>query len=421
MTPPPAAAQWNIRRIGAKGDGIADDGSGNTAYIPFTLPGERVTASINDGRGEPLAIVEPSLERVAPPCPHFTDCGGCSLQHWQRSSYEEWKTDRLTEALSGRGIDIELQPLVSCPPHARRRVTLGARRMEGGILLGFHAALSNRIVPIETCIIAEPAIVAALPMLRELAALAAHGSEPFSLAVTVTETGVDVALVDLPPPGEKKRQTLIGFALKNGLARLSRGDEIIVEPIKPVVTFGATKIFPPPGAFLQAVESAEEAMAALVVSHLKGCKTVADLFAGCGTFALRLARKAAVHAVEADAAPLVALERGFRFGEKLRQVTIERRDLFDRPLTWKELKPFDGIVFDPPRAGAEAQCRQLAKSQVPKIAAVSCNPVTLARDLAILIEGGYRLRSVTPVDQFLWSHHLETVALLEKPVARRRR
>ncbi len=415
------AVRWQVRRMGDKGDGIAEDEAGNSAFIPFTLPGESVSAAVSAGRGEPLAILEQSPERVVPPCPHFGECGGCALQHWERPAYEAWKRRKLIDALAARNIETEVGAVVSCPPNARRRVTLGVRQSDAGLLLGFHAALSNRIVPIETCVIADPAIVVALPKLRTLAALVAKDRKPFAMAVTATETGLDVAVIDLPPLGEATRRRATDFALGAGFARLSRGDEILIEPVKPAVDFGGVQVTPPPGAFLQAVPSAEEAMASLVLDHLKGVKMVADLFAGCGTFALRLARRTAVHAVEGDAAALAALERGFRFGEKLRQVTVEKRDLFDRPLTWKELKPFDAAVIDPPRAGAEAQCRQLAKSAVSKIAAVSCNPVTLARDLSILIEGGYRLLSVTPIDQFLWSHHLEAVALLEKPVPRRRR
>lgn len=417
----PTGTRWSVHRMGDKGDGIASDPSGNSVFIPFTLPGETVSAAVSNGRGEPIAILDASNERVAPTCPHFTDCGGCALQHWQRPAYENWKRQKLIDALRARGIDCEVGAIASCAEHARRRVTLSARRTEAGLLLGYHAALSNRIVPIETCIVADRAIVEALPALRDLAALTAPVNKPFSMTVTATQTGLDIALTGLPALADAERQAVTGFALEAGFARVSANGEILIEPRKPVVAFGAVEVTPPPGGFLQATAEAENTMAALVGDHLRGAKVIADLFAGCGTFALRLARSAPVHAVEGDAASLAALDRGFRFGDKLKRVATEKRDLFDRPLTWKELKAFDGVVFDPPRAGAEAQCRQLAKSDVPKIAAVSCNPTTLARDLAILIEGGYRLKSVTPIDQFLWSHHLEAVALLEKPVRPRRR
>ncbi len=416
-----SATRWSIHDMGDKGDGLARDASGNRAFIPFTLPGETVNAAVSNGRGEPIAILEKSDERVAPPCPHFTDCGGCALQHWQKPAYESWKRQKLIDVLAARGIEAEVGPLVPSAEHARRRVTLSARQTESGPVLGYHAALSSRIVPIESCVIADRAIVDALPHLRQLVLLLAQDSKPFSLVVTASRTGLDIAISDLPALSGARRQAAADFTMKARFARLSLDGEILIEPQKPIVAFGAVEVTPPPGGFLQATTEAEETMAALVGDHMKGAKTIADLFAGCGTFALRLARFATVHAVEGDAPSLAGLDRGFRFGDKLKRVTTEKRDLFERPLTWKELKTFDGVVFDPPRAGAEAQCRQLAKSDVPKIAAVSCNPTTLARDLAILIEGGYRLKSVMPVDQFLWSPHLEAVALLEKPGRPRRR
>lgn len=239
------------------------------------------------------------------------------------------------------------------------------------------------------------------------------------MTVTTTASGLDVAVDDAGRLSDAARLKVSDFAGRAGFARLSVGGEVIVEPRRPVVMFGEIAVAPPPGAFLQATAEAETAMAALVMQHLSGSKRIADLFAGSGTFALRLAADAEVHAVESDAAALAALDRAFRFTTGLRKVTTEKRDLFRRPLVVKELDRFDGLVFDPPRAGAEDQVKQIARSAIPKVAAVSCNPVTLARDLAILVAGGYRVTGVTPIDQFLWSPHVEAVALLEKPKRRR--
>jgi 23S rRNA (uracil1939-C5)-methyltransferase len=239
------------------------------------------------------------------------------------------------------------------------------------------------------------------------------------LLVTATASGFDVAAFDCGKPSERVRRLASDFVIKAGIARLSIDGEIIVEPVKPALSIGDVAVTPPPGGFVQAVFEAEQAMAALVGAHLRRAKKVADLYAGCGTFALRLAKSSEVHAVEGDAAALAALDRGYRFGTGLKRVTVEKRDLERRPLTFKELNGFDGLVFDPPRAGAEDQCRQIARSDVPLVAAVSCNPATLARDLSILIAGGYALKSVTPIDQFVWSAHVEAVALLEKPKKRR--
>jgi 23S rRNA (uracil1939-C5)-methyltransferase len=411
-------SEFRIERLGAQGDGIAATENG-PVYVPFTLPGERVTASRKGDRADLLAVIEASPLRVEPPCRHFGECGGCALQHMEEGSYREWKRGRLVEALRSRGVTAEVEPLVPCAPEERRRVTLSARRTEAGMLLGYNRELSHTIINIVECPIARPEIVAALEPLRALASMLCNTDKAFRLTVTVTASGLDVAAHQSGKLAERMRNAASDFALRAGFARLSVDGEILIEPRKPVVTFGGVSVTPPPGAFLQAVAGAEQVMADLVSAHLSGAKRVADLFSGAGAFALRLAKGAEVHAVEADAASLAALDRGFRFATRLRRVTIEQRDLFVRPVTAKELNAFGGLVFDPPRAGAEAQSRQIAKSDVPLVAAVSCNPATLARDLSILIEGGYALRRMVPIDQFLWSPHVEAVALLTKKKRRR--
>jgi 23S rRNA (uracil1939-C5)-methyltransferase len=412
------STEFLVERLGAQGDGVAATENG-PLYIPFTLPGERVTASRDGDRADLMAVIEASPLRVAPPCRHFGECGGCALQHMEERAYREWKRGRVVEALRSRGIEAEIEPLVPCAPGARRRVTLSARRTDGGMLLGYNRELSHRIVNVVECPIARPEIVAALEPLRALAKILCATDKAFRLTVTVTASGLDVAVHGSGKLAERTRNAASDFALRAGFARLSVDGEIVVEPRKPLVMFGGVSVSPPPGAFLQAVAGAEQVMADLVSAHLMEAKRIADLFSGAGAFALRLARSAEVRAIEADAASLAALDRGFRFGPGLKKVTTERRDLFVRPVTAKELNGFDGVVFDPPRAGAEAQSKQIAKSDVPLVAAVSCNPTTLARDLAILVEGGYVLERVVPIDQFLWSPHVEAVALLTKKRRRR--
>lgn len=403
-----------IARLGAQGDGVADTAEG-PVFVPFALPGETVTVAREKNRATLLSVIEASDLRADPRCRHFGECGGCALQHLSPSAYLAWKRERVVEALAARRIEAPVGEAVPCAPASRRRAVFSARRGDRGIVLGYNRALSHELIDIAECPILVPAIVAALPLLRRLAGIVAATRDPFHLAVTQTDTGLDVAAEGSGPLSEAARRAAAEFAIRERLARLSVDGEVVVEPIKPAVSFGGATVAPPPGAFLQAVASAEEAMARLVGGHLGKAKRVADLFSGSGTFALRLAARSEVHAVEADAAALSALDRGFRFAAGLRKVTTEKRDLFRRPMTAKELNLFDGIVFDPPRAGAEDQSKQIARSDVQKVAAVSCNPVTLARDLAILVEGGYRVQSVTPVDQFLWSPHVEAVALLEKP------
>jgi 23S rRNA (uracil1939-C5)-methyltransferase len=410
------STRFTIARLGSQGDGIAA-AEGGEVYIPFTLPGETVTAARQKDRATLMSVLESSPLRIDPACRHFTECGGCALQHFETEAYRQWKREKVVQAL--KGVAAEVGPLVPCAPHSRRRVTFSARRSEAGMQLGFVRALSSEIIPIEECPISLPSIVAALGRLRDLAGLVCATPKAFHMTVTVTASGLDVAVHDSGKLGDHQRRIASNFAMAEGFARLSADGEIIVEPKKPTVQFGSVAVALPPGAFLQATEAAEQSMAALVGQHLSRAKKVADLFAGCGSFALRLAAKSEVHAVEGDAPALAALDRAFRFASGLKRVTSERRDLFRRPLTFKELNAFDGLVFDPPRAGAEDQSKQIARSDVPLVAAVSCNPVTLARDLRILVDGGYTLKSVTPIDQFLWSPHVEAVALLEKPKRRR--
>jgi 23S rRNA (uracil1939-C5)-methyltransferase len=334
-------------------------------------------------------------------------------------AYRDWKRGKVEHALRLKGIDAEIGAIVPCSPHSRRRVVFSARRSGSGMEFGFVRALSSEVVPITECPISLPEIVGALDPLKALAGLICATTRPFHMTVTATASGLDIATRDSGRLGENQRRIAANFVIAEKFARLTIDGEILIEPKKPSLTFGDVAVAIPPGVFLQATEAAERAMAGLVNGHLAKARRVADLFSGCGSFALRLAGRSEVHAVENDAAALAALDHGFRFARGLKRVTTEKRDLFRRPLTFKELNVFDGVVFDPPRAGAEDQSKQIARSDVPFVAAVSCNPVTLARDLAILLEGGYRLTGVTPIDQFLWSPHVEAVALLEKPRRRR--
>lgn len=407
------AETLRIERLGAAGDGIAFTPSG-PVFVPFTLPGELVEAERVKDRAVLDGILEASPSRVTPACRHFGACGGCALQHMEQEAYRAWKRERVVQALAAEWVEAEVAPLVPCAPNSRRRVALAARQTDAGMLLGFNRMHSHEIVDIAENWIALPQIVDALPRLRDLAKRLARTPNAFRLLVTASDSGLDIAAEGSGKLAEADRRAAGDFAIRAGFARLSVDGEIVVEPLRPTVAFGGVAVALPPGAFLQAVASTEEAMAVLVTAHLGKARRVADLFAGCGTFALRLARRAAVHAVEGDAATLAALDRAARHAPGLKPVTAERRDLFRRPLTAKELDRFDAVCLDPPRAGAEAQCRELAKSAVARVAAVSCNPATLARDLKILVAGGYRVTSVTPLDQFLWSGHVEAVALLEK-------
>lgn len=418
MNPTQQGVTHAITAMGASGDGVAETPN-SRVFVPFTLPGERAKLAINGTRADATAIIEPSADRVEPPCPHFTACGGCALQHWRADAYQAWKRGLVVQALAQAGVAAEVGPLVAVPAATRRRATFSVQMARTGLAFGFRRAMSHAVEPISTCVVAAPAIMGRMEALKALAAQLAPLAQKnkdgaFHLTVTVTDSGLDIRADDVRSPDEPQRKALVSAVLAQGFARLSIRDEVVVSPREPVVVFDGIAVTPPPGGFLQAAVAAEHAMQAIVGGYLDGARRVADLFSGSGTFALPLARRAAVHAVESDAAALVALDRAWRGAARMKPLTVERRDLFMRPLTSKELEKFDAVVIDPPRAGAEAQMRQLAKSSVKRIAAVSCNPVTLARDLRLLADGGFKVLSVTPVDQFLWSAHVEAVALLAR-------
>jgi len=409
-----------IARLGSGGDGIADTSAG-PVYVPFTLPGEVVAVARVKNHATVMSMSVASPERVTPPCVHFGPdgrngtCGGCTLQHAGDALYHAFKRNLVVAALKSKGLTPEVAPLVLARPGERRRVVFTARRTEKGMLLGFNQAGSHHIVSIDHCPIASDGIVLRLEDIRRVAGAIATSSEPFRLTVLETLSGLDLAFEGVKTVGDRERRAVTQCVLSlRGIARVSNDGEILIEPQKPEIDFGGVRVSPPAGGFTQATKEAEEAMAGLVLAALGKAKRVADLFAGSGTFALRIARKAKVHAVEGEEKAVKALDHAARNTQGLKPVTVERRDLFRRPLMASELKVYDAVVFDPPRAGAEDQCRELARSGVKTIVAVSCNPVSLARDLAILTAAGYRIRLVTPIDQFLWSAHVEAVAVLEK-------
>lgn len=409
-----------IESLGAQGDGIADSPKGRV-FVPFALPGETIAPGATTLTGVPVLEGPPSPNRVPPVCRHFGTCGGCVLQHLEGRAYLAWKRQKLVDALSSRTISADVADIVPVGMASRRRAVFSARMTENGPMLGYMLAGSNVIVDIAECPLLVPAIADRVDLVRSLVEVVGTTGQPFRITVTATASGLDIALDGCGGRTDAWRQRLSAFAVASGLPRISVDDEVLVTANPPQILFGDVTVTPPPGGFLQACETAEAEMARLVCGHLRRAKKVIDLFSGCGTFSLRLAKSSAVHAVESDQASLSALEYAFRFAPGLKAVTTERRDLVRRPVTAGELSVFDGLVFDPPRAGAEVQARQIAKSDVPLVAAVSCNPGTFARDLRILIDGGYRLEGITPLDQFLWSPHVEAVALLSRPKRRPRR
>jgi 23S rRNA (uracil1939-C5)-methyltransferase len=404
----------DIIRLGRQGDGIAESANG-PVYVPFTLAKECVRVRGKGNRKILDTVLSSSVSREKPVCTHYGECGGCQLQHFEYNAYLAWKTDLLREALLREGIDTQILPILGFGTHMRRRAVFTAKRAGNKIIFGFSARTSNNIVGITQCPVLVPAIETRLDALAGLANLFVPHRREMKMAVLACEGGLDIAITFNGQASEKAIQQAITIAVSSGLARLTVNHECLIELTKPYLHCGIARITPPPGGFVQAVAEAESAMSALACNHLRSCRRVADLFSGAGNFALRIAQRSIVHACEMDGESLHALDQAWRAcGGRLKTITSEKRDLFRSPLMKTELDIYDGAVFDPPRAGAQSQAKELAKSNITRIAAISCNPVTLARDLRILIDGGYRIKSVTPIDQFVFTPHLEAVALLER-------
>ena len=412
-------AAFHILRVGGQGDGVAETPAG-PVFVPLTLPGETVRGEVRDGRIDMAEIVEASPDRVVPVSPHYGDCGGCSLQHWAAAPYLRWKRDQVVAALARERIETEVEATVATPPGSRRRLALHARRgPDGGAILGFKARRSWRLVEVTRCPVADPRIVAALPALRALAQpFLEHPKSAPTLHVTWTLDGLDVDVtgVERRTGGLSRdaQMQAIEAAAAADLARLSLAGETLVMARHPRVAFGPATVPLPAGGFLQAVPQAEAAMVERAVAAVKGAKKIADLFCGAGTFTFPLATVAPVLAADASAAGIAALKAGIGSARGLKPIEAQARDLFRRPLAPYDLRGCDAVVFDPPRAGALEQTAQIAQSKASVVVGVSCNPVTFARDARVLINAGFRLERVTPIDQFLWSAHVELVGVFRR-------
>jgi 23S rRNA (uracil1939-C5)-methyltransferase len=408
--------QLAITRLGHRGDGIADTASG-PVFVPYVLPGEAVTVEAIAGhpdRRHLLHVDKPSHERVAPICKHFGVCGGCAMQHWSLAEYHQWKRSLVVEALAQAGVIAPVdEHVVDAHGQGRRRATLHARR--GGhdlVEVGFTAPRAHHIVAIDRCPILAPGLDGAIAAAWAIAEVLRPANKPLDIQATATGTGMDIDVRGSGPLTPARTAALARVADQHKLARLTRHGELVAQQGQPALQIGRTSVPLPPGAFLQATEEGEAALAKLVLEHAGAARRIADLFCGIGTFALRLATTARVTAADSDPGAIKALQ-GAR-GHGLKPVEASARDLFRRPFMAAELKNFDAVVFDPPRQGAEAQSRELAKSAVPTVIAVSCDAATFARDARILIDGGYRLARVSAIDQFRYSFHVEIVGKFER-------
>ena len=409
--------QLTIHRLGHRGDGIADTNVG-PVFVPYALPGETVTVEPVPGHPDRRHldhVDKPSHERAAPICKHFTHCGGCAMQHWSLAEYHLWKRGLVAKALEQVGLIAPLEPLIDAHGQGRRRAVLHARRGARDVLeVGFTAPRAHHIVAIDRCPILAPGLEGAISAAWAIAEILKPTDKPLDIQVTATDSGMDVDVRGSGPLNSGRTTALAGVAEKFRLARITRHGELVAQGAQPLMKIGRAQVPLPPAAFLQATAAGEATLARLVLDHVGDAKRVADLFCGIGTFALRMAERARVSAADSEASAIKALERAAANTSGLKPVACQVRDLFRRPFMAADLKGIDAVVFDPPRQGAETQARELAKSGVPVVVAVSCDAATFARDARILVDGGYKLVSVTPVDQFRYSFHVEMVGKFEK-------
>lgn len=410
-----ANSELLIDHIGAKGDGMAFV-EGQRIALPGTLPGERVLASLEGERGTCLEVLEASPERVEAPCPHFGICGGCAVQHWHAGSIAEWKRARVQTALSRAGLDVEVAPVRDGHGAGRRRVTLHVRRKDGATTAGFMRARSHELIDLDACPLLVPALAPAPDLARGIGHILRGIEKPLDVQFTAAIEGLDVDIRGAGRIEEGLRQKLVQFAMQHDLARLTLHGERLIEARVPSVQLEGTEMraFIPPGSFLQPTAAGEALLGELAAEALKGAKHVAETFCGLGPFGLRLSRKMKVSAYDSERAAIDCFQRSIRANPGGKPISAEARDLFRRPLFAPELKAFDAILLDPPRQGAEAQMREVAKSKLTRIAYVSCDPESFARDAKLAVDAGFKLKSVTPVDQFRFSAHVELVAELAR-------
>lgn len=406
-----------IDRLAHRGDGVADTAAG-PVFVPYTLPGETVEVESVPGhpdRRHLLRVETASPERIDPFCPHFGICGGCAIQHWIPARYRDWKHGLVVEALAQAGLDAPVDELIDAHGDGRRRATFHARRGTRDIIeVGFAALRAHHIVGIDRCPVLAPSLDGAIAAAWAIAEALEPQKKPLDIHATATDAGIDIDVRGSGPLNSARTGVMARLANTHKLARLTRHSELIAQRATPTIMIGRARVTLPPGSFLQATAAGEQTLARLVDAHIVDAKLIVDLFCGVGPFALRLAERARIIAFDADAGAIGALKQATNMTSGLKPIEAETRDLFRRPLVAPELKRVDAVVFDPPRQGAEAQARELAKSTVATVVAVSCNPATFARDARLLLDGGYKLKSVTPVDQFRHSAHVEIVAKLER-------
>lgn len=411
-----------ISSLGLQGDGVAEI-NGAAVYVPYVLPGERVNLSVQGRKGRLLELIEPSPDRTVPACHHFgpetDECGGCALQHLGPAYYARFKQDVVQRALAHVGFDhVEILPTINSPVQSRRRAGFTLKKVAGNLLIGFHKRQSQQIIPVQECHVLHPAVFAAKDEIATVTRPFFDTRTELTLTahVTLATNGIDLDLAGDLDEGTltlTERETVVALLKDSNIIRLTINSAPFWQKQDVLAEFAGTRVALPPRGFLQATKEGEQALQEIVSNAVRGAFKITDLFSGCGTLTFAAAQHASVHAVEADATAGAAIARAHQ-GPAIKTVTAETRDLYRQPLMPPELKNFDVVIMDPPRAGAQAQAAQLAKSSVPLVVSISCNPKSFARDARALVDGGYTFETVRPVDQFLFSPHIELAGIFRR-------
>ena len=408
--------EFKIDRLGHGGDGMVLTPEGTLVFAPMALPTEVIEGTVSGDRVTDFRIVTPSEDRIKAPCAHYRACGGCNLMHATESFVAQWKSDLITSALRAQGIEATIEVLHTSPPRSRRRAKFAATRTKAGAIVGFNGRASHAVHAVPNCMLITPELTALLPVLEEITKRCASRRVVLEVTVTQVDGGFDLSIVGGEPPNEQTVMECATLCAQHHILRWSWNHDVLIQADRPKVQLGRALVPMPAGAFLQATHHGQSVLQDAVLSHIGSASKVADLFCGIGTLTFAIAQQADVDGFEYSRDMINALIAGRNATQSLKPIQGFARDLFKNPVLTQELKVYDAVVLDPPRAGAASQIREIAASGVPIVSYVSCSPQSFAKDAAQLIQAGYQMSSIVAVDQFRWSAHVELAACFTKEV-----
>jgi|TARA_B110000211_G_scaffold42190_2_gene43864 23S rRNA (uracil1939-C5)-methyltransferase len=391
-----------ILTLNSRAEGVTADGT----RVPRALPGEEIAL----GKENKFKIILPSKDRITPVCAHYKGCGGCSMQHSTQSFIKDWKSNVIKSCLSARGLETIIKPILTSKTNSRRRVTLHGMKTKKSVTVGFFKRNTHELISTPSCELVNPEILSAFSLFEEITLIGATRKSIIEISVTVSKEGLDLNILNGKKLDNQSIMKITGLCESFNIARITWNEDLLANFLNPTIVFQGIAITPPPNAFLQATEQGQEILITNAMLSVFDSDKVIDLFSGCGTFTLPAAKRSEVLAIDKTKSMLTAIDQAWRETTGLKKVTSRSQDLFKEPVGKEELNSFDAAIIDPPRVGAEAQSHELAKSHIKRISSVSCNPRTFSRDAKILVDSGFKLDWVQPIDQFLWSSHIELVA-----------